>query len=131
MKKLIILLVLVVAATQIKAQVAPKDITKVLKFTNDNYDMGKTAFGKTTEFNVTVTNISATETVSLDNVQVSCGCTTPKYTKGAKIAPGKSETIVLGFNGSTMGPFSKNVTLFFSEGLTKMVTFKGEGVKQN
>lgn len=128
MKKLIILLVLVVAATQIKAQVAPKDITKVLKFTNDNYDMGKTAFGKATEFNVGVTNISK-DTVTLDNVQVSCGCTTPKYTRGAKIAPGKSETIVLGFNGSTMGTFSKNVTLFFSQGLTKMVTFKGEGVK--
>jgi hypothetical protein len=129
MKKFIILFVLVVAATQIKAQVAPaKDITKILKFTNDNYDMGKTPFGKATEYNVGVTNISK-DTVSLDNVQVACGCTTPKYTKGAKIAPGKSETIVLGFNGSTMGAFTKNVTLFFSEGLTKMVTFKGEGVQ--
>ena len=130
MKKFIILFVLVVAATQIKAQVAPKDITKVLKFTNDNYDMGKIAFGKPTEFNVNIANISK-DTVTIDNVQVSCGCTTPKYTKGAKIAPGKSEVVTLGFNGSTMGPFSKNVTLFFNEGLTKAVTFKGEGVKEN
>lgn len=101
-----------------------KDITKVLTFKNDNYDFGKIPQGKPVEFNLEVKNISG-ESVKLENVQVSCGCTTPKYEAKA-YAPGETFKITLGFNAAAAGAFSKTVTIFFSNGLTKLVTFKGE-----
>ncbi len=141
MKKLTFLLVAFFAVAMVNAQTTtvstpaavttpqpPKDITKVLEFKNDNYDFGKIPFGKPTEYTVQVKNISS-EVVTLDNVQVGCGCTTPKYEKGAKINPNQTYDVVLGFNGGTDGAFTKVATLFFSGGLTKVVTFKGATFK--
>lgn len=105
-----------------------KDITKVLKFTNDNYNMGNIPFGKPTEFNVTIENIS-NASITLNNVQVSCGCTTPKFQANTVIAPGQKTMVTLGFNGSSMGNFTKNATIFFSDNLVKTVNFYGIGVQ--
>lgn len=131
MNKLLLTALFVLGAFVVNAQTtpAPTDITKVLKFTNDNYDMGKIVTGKQTEFTVDVENISNAP-VTLDNVMVGCGCTTPKYTKGQVLAPGSHASVVLGFNGSASGAFSKVATLFFSGNLTKQVSFHGEGVPQ-
>lgn len=132
MNKIILAALFLIGALQLNAQqtpTTPPDINKVLKFTNDNYDMGKIAFGKPTEFTVDIENLS-TLPITLDNVMVGCGCTTPKYTKGQSIAPGAHAAVVLGFNGSAMGAFSKTATLFFSGNLVKQVSFKGEGVQQ-
>lgn len=131
MKKVFLATLLILGAFVVNAQTtpAPTDITKVLKFTNDNYDMGKIVTGKQTEFTVDVENISNAP-VTLDNVMVGCGCTTPKYTKGQVLAPGSHASVVLGFNGSASGAFSKVATLFFSGNLTKQVSFHGEGVPQ-
>jgi hypothetical protein len=131
MKKVFLATLLILGAFVVNAQTtpAPTDITKVLKFTNDNYDMGKIVTGKQTEFTVDVENISNAP-VTLDNVMVGCGCTTPKYTKGQVLAPGGHASVVLGFNGSASGAFSKVATLFFSGNLTKQVSFHGEGVPQ-
>lgn len=128
MKHLILATLFVIGFLGAKAQTTPIDITKVLKFTNDNYNMGTIAYGKPTEFNVDIENISATP-ITLENVMVGCGCTTPKYTKGSVIAPGAHATVTLGFNGSAVGNFSKNATLFFSGNLVKQVTFYGVGAQ--
>ena len=62
MKKIFITVLMFLAVLAVKAQTnttpAQVDIAKVLKFTNDNYDMGKIAFGKPTEFTVSIQNIS-------------------------------------------------------------------------
>lgn len=131
MNKLLLATLFVLGSFALNAQTTPAqtDITKVLKFTNDNYDMGKITTGKQTEFTVDVENISNAPII-LDNVMVGCGCTTPRYTKGQSIAPGAHASVVLGFNGSASGAFSKVATLFFSGNLTKQVTFHGEGVPQ-
>jgi hypothetical protein len=129
MKSIFVAAFLVLGIMSCKAQNTPADITKVLKFTNDNFDMGKIITGKPTEFNVDILNISAAP-VTLDNVMVGCGCTTPKYTKGQVIAPGEHASVVLGFNGSAVGAFSKVATIFFSGNLTKQVSFHGEGIQQ-
>jgi hypothetical protein len=127
MKKFAFLLMAVFAVvfTNAQTQQPAKDITKVLQFTNDNYDFGKIPFGKPTEYAVTIKNISA-EMVTLENVMAGCGCTTPKYERGKKIAPGDSAEVTLGFNGGTNGTFVKYVTLYFNDGMQKQVTFKGE-----
>ena len=127
MKKLITIF-LFFSAFQLNAQTPQTDITKVLKFTNDNYNMGTIAYGKPTEFNVDIENISAAP-ITLENVMVGCGCTTPKYTKGVVIAPGMHATVTLGFNGSAVGNFTKNATLFFSGNLVKQVNFYGVGAQ--
>ena len=132
MKKILFTLVVLIGCLSVHAQTTttpqPVDIAKVLKFTNDNYDMGKITFGKPTEFTVSIQNIS-NYNISLDNVMVGCGCTTPKYTKDQVILPGATATVVLGFNGSAVGMFSKSATLFFSGNLNKTVSFHGEGVQ--
>ena len=128
MKHLFLATLMVIGFIGAKAQSTSTDITKVLKFTNDNYNMGTIAYGKPTEFNVDIENISAAP-ITLENVMVGCGCTTPKYTKGAVIAPGAHATVTLGFNGSAVGNFSKNATLFFSGNLVKQVTFYGVGAQ--
>jgi hypothetical protein len=101
------------------------DITKVLKFNNTEFDLGKIPFGKPVKFTLEATNISK-DTVTLENVQVGCGCTTPDYVKGEKFGPNKKAIINLGFNGGTHGNFYKYVTVFFSGGLQQQIHFKGE-----
>ena len=134
MKKSILMIGLLFAFVPTFAQTVPattqvqKDINKVLKFTNDNYNMGNIPYGKPTEFIVTIENISAAP-VTLNNVQVSCGCTTPKFQANAVIAPGQKTTVTLGFNGSSMGNFSKTATIFLSDNLVKTVSFSGVGVQ--
>jgi hypothetical protein len=137
MKRIILVAIVCLSYSQLIAQAKPvssstqvqKDINKVLKFTNDNYNMGNIPYGKPTEFVVTIENISAAP-VTLNNVQVSCGCTTPKFQSGAVIAPGQKTTVTLGFNGASMGNFSKSATIFLSENLIKTVSFSGVGVQQ-
>lgn len=128
MKQFFFATLMVIGFIGANAQTTPTDITKVLKFTNDNYNMGTIAYGKPTEFNVDIENISAAP-ITLENVMLGCGCTTPKYTKGVVIASGAHATVTLGFNGSAVGNFSKNATLFFSGGLVKQVTFYGVGAQ--
>ena len=131
MKLVTLLSFLLFGVFSLNAQTKPvtdNDIAKFLKFTNDNYDMGKIPNGKPVEYNVDVQNISNSN-ITLDNVIVGCGCTTPKYTKNIVLTPGAHTIITLGFNGAAIGPFSKSATLFFSGNLVKPVSFRGEGVQ--
>lgn len=135
MKKFILFAFLCTVSLQLFAQTAPakaqvqKDINKVLKFSNDNYNMGNIPYGKPTEFNVTIENISSAP-ITLNNVQVSCGCTTPKFQSNEVIAPGQKTVVTLGFNGSALGNFTKTATIFLSDNLIKTVNFYGVGVQQ-
>lgn len=116
------------APAQETAQPQPKDITKVLEFKNADYDFGKIPFGKPAEYELLIKNISH-DSVTLDRVQVGCGCTTPKYEANKKFGPGETVKVTLGFNGGTDGAFTKTVTIYFSDNMSKVVTFKGETYK--
>jgi hypothetical protein len=132
MKKFyLFLLFSLMCVNNLKAQVSNAqlaDITKFLTFKNDNYDMGKISNGKPIEFTVDVLNISNSN-ITLDNVIVGCGCTTPKYIKGQVLTPGSHAIVTLGFNGAAIGPFSKSATFFFSGNLVKSISFHGVGVE--
>ena len=130
MKKIIFLLFAASFFSAVNAQTdtsAKKDINTMVELTNGNYDMGKISAGKPLEFNVYIKNIS-TDTLVIVNVQVGCGCTTPKYKKADTIAPGNSTFITLGFNGSAVGDFTKYADIIFKNGLTKRVNFHGTAV---
>jgi hypothetical protein len=111
------------------APVQAKDISKYVEIKNAEYNFGKIPFGKSAEYEVEVKNISKTETVTIERVQAGCGCTTPKYEANKKLAPGETAKITLGFNGSSDGAFTKFVTIFFNDGMSKAVSFKGETYK--
>ena len=89
------------------------------------HDFGKIPQGKpvTTEFTVTNTGKTA---FKLDNVQASCGCTTPVWDRDQSIEPGKTAKITVGYNAAAAGPFTKPVTITYNGTQTKVMTIKGE-----
>lgn len=104
------------------------DIKTLVSFSEEVHDFGKVTYGKPVEYEVEVKNIGKTA-LKLEDVRVSCGCTTPKFTKDKELAPGETTKITLGFNGYTEGKFEKFVTVLFSGGLNQVLKFQGEGVK--
>lgn len=111
------------AATEQKA-----DVSKYVELKEDNHDFGKIPYGKPVEYDVLMKNISK-DSIKIENVRVSCGCTTPKYDQGKSYASGENFKITLGFSGYTDGAFEKSVTIFFNNGLSELVKFHGVGYK--
>jgi len=64
-----------------------------------------------------------TRDITLDNVQASCGCTTPNW-KGGAYKPNETAQINATYNAGGEGIFEKNITVTTSEG-TQMLTIKG------
>jgi len=104
-----------------------KDISKVIEFKELDHDFGKIPFGKPADFELEMKNISS-DSVKIENVQVGCGCTTPKWSAGP-YAPGETFKVGIGFNGATDGEFHKVVTLFFNGGLSQVIKFHGQTFK--
>lgn len=129
MKRIFVLIYFLLGFIYCKAQQAAVPIVKNIdlfaSFTNADYDMGRIAAGKPLEYNVAIKNISKKDTLVLQDVKVGCGCTTPKFRAGEKIAPGKSTSIVLGFNGDAHGEFIKTADIIFNDNMVKQVTFRG------
>lgn len=113
-------------STEQEQKTAP-DITKVVEFKELDHDFGKIPFGKPAEFQLEMKNISD-DTVRIENVQVGCGCTTPKWQPGPYKA-GETFKIGIGFNGNTDGAFQKVVTVFFSNGMSQVIKFHGQTYK--
>ncbi len=131
MKKLVLLTSMVCAVFISQAQTTPTppvvDINKVLEFKNADYNMGQIQTGKAVEYVVEAKNISK-DTIILVTARAGCGCTTPNFVPNQKIAPGGVGKVTIGFNGGAQGPFTKVADIFFDNGLTKHLTFTGEGV---
>ena len=68
------------------------------------------------------------EPLLLENVQASCGCTTPEWSR-EPIAPGKTASIRVGYNAYGEGHFNKTVTIFYNNGQTKALIISGEVFK--
>lgn len=125
MKKLlpVLLMVLVVSA---KAQTAqPARETLVLK--QVSHDFGKIAQGRPVTHVFEVTN-AGNEPLRIENVQASCGCTTPEWSYDP-IKPGGTATIKVGYNAASEGPFSKTVTVLYNGNQSKVITISGNVYK--
>jgi len=133
MKKLLFLVPFLFAVMLVKAQTTDQeqkpqpDITKIIEFKELDHDFGKIPFGKPAEFELEMKNISG-DTVRIENVQVGCGCTTPKWQAGPYKA-GEAFKIGIGFNGNTDGAFQKVITVFFNNGLSQVIKFHGQTYK--
>ncbi|RYF99841.1 MAG: DUF1573 domain-containing protein, partial [Chitinophagaceae bacterium] len=58
------------------------------------------------------------------NVQASCGCTTPEWSK-EPVEAGATSTIKVGYNAAAEGQFSKTVTIFFNGNQMKTLVISG------
>jgi len=105
--------------------VAARPETLVLKETGHNF--GKIPQGRPATYTFEIVN-TGKEPLKLDNVQASCGCTTPEWSKEA-IAPGATANIKVGYNAHAEGAFAKVVTIFYNGNQTKTLTISGDVYK--
>lgn len=94
-----------------------------LQFREAEYSFGKIAQGKPVYHSFVVTNTSGAP-VKIDNVQASCGCTTPEWNQ-QPIAPGGRSVIKVGYNAAAEGPFDKTISVTYG-GTTQVLHIKGE-----
>jgi len=94
----------------------------VLKLKELEHDFGKIPQGKPVYYTFEVTNTGKTE-LKLDNVQASCGCTTPEWSHDP-IAAGATAKIKVGFNAAGEGPFDKFITITYNN-QSKQIRIKG------
>jgi hypothetical protein len=94
-------------------------------WTETTKDFGKIEQGKPQTHAFTFKN-NGNAPLVLSNVQASCGCTTPEWTK-EPIAPGASGVIKATYNAAAAGAFSKTITVTSNTPTaTTVLTIKGE-----
>jgi len=106
------------------AQTAKEDI---LLLKESTHSFGKIPQGRPVTHVFEVTN-TGKEPLLLENVQASCGCTTPEWSR-EPIAPGATVPIKVGYNAYADGHFNKTVTIFYNNGQTKTLVITGEVYK--
>ncbi len=94
-----------------------------LQFKETEHDFGNVPQGKPVFYFFEVKN-SGTKPVTLNNVQASCGCTTPEWSKDP-IAPGATARIKVGFNAAAEGAFEKYISVQYNETVQKQIKIKG------
>src|SRR4051812_38195335 len=130
MKRLLTVLAFACIAMASKAQgtqTNSKTVADVLVLKETSFDFGKIAQGRPVTHVFEIANAS-TDTLKLENVQASCGCTTPIWKKDP-VAPGTSSQITVGYNAMAEGSFEKVVTIYFNGGQMKTMTIKGNVYK--
>lgn len=119
-----------------RAQVAPAGVTppnasttkpESLSLKETGHNFGKIPQGRPATYIFEIIN-TGQEPLKLENVQASCGCTTPEWSR-EPIAPGATAQIKVGYNAHADGAFAKTVTIMYNGNLTKTLTITGEVYK--
>lgn len=132
MKNVFLLILLVAFTVGASAQTAIPTTTtapaiEVIQVKELNHDFGKIPQGRPANYVFEIVNIGK-EPLKLDNVQASCGCTTPLWSKDA-IEPGATSKITVGYNAYAEGYFEKTITISYNQGQSKMLVIKGNVYK--
>jgi len=112
--------------TAIKGEALPRP-ANMLELKENSHNFGKIPQGRPAVYVFEITNLGNTP-VKLDNVQASCGCTTPEWSRDA-IEGGGTAKIKVGYNAYAEGPFTKTVTVVYNTNMTKTITISGEVYK--
>jgi hypothetical protein len=129
MKRLFLLVCLASATLVTKAQTAattkPVETkpVEVIQLKETSYDFGKIQQGRPVTHNFELVN-TGKEPLMLENVQASCGCTTPEWSKDP-IQPGANSTIKVGYNAAAEGQFAKTITITYNNHQYKTLTITG------
>lgn len=139
MKKILFISALCISGYFVKAQVAAdphsginhiaetvKPVTEEsLALKETEFNFGKIPQGKPVTHVFEVSN-TGRNSFKLDNVQASCGCTTPQWDKEKLINAGGKSDITVGYNAAAEGPFTKTITVTYNGSQTKTIQIKGE-----
>jgi len=96
---------------------------EVLALKETSFDFGQIPQGKPVFHFFEVTN-SGKDPMVISNVQTSCGCTTPEWSK-EPVDPGATAKIKVGYNAAAEGHFEKYITIYYNQNLTKQVKISG------
>jgi len=99
----------------------------VLQLKENSHNFGKIPQGRPATYTFEIVNTGSTA-MKLDNVQASCGCTTPEWSRDP-IEAGATAKIRVGYNAYAEGTFSKTVTVVYNTNQTKTLTITGEVYK--
>lgn len=128
MKKIFLVAVIVFGSASIAfSQQATDKQQEAIMLPEKSFDFGKILQGRPVTHDFYFTNNSS-DTLRLENVQASCGCTTPIWKKDP-VAPNNTGKITVGYNAAAEGHFEKTVTIFYDGGKTKAIVIKGEVAK--
>jgi hypothetical protein len=106
MKKIILSVAVLIAATGLFAQ---KKVSDVATFVSETIDQGKLKQGNPQPVKFVLKNIS-NEPIIIEQANPTCGCTMGDYTK-EPIAPGKEGFITATYNAAGVGHFDKHLTV--------------------
>ena len=123
MKRIIVLTVLLSSFFLANAQVTTPPAEDALQLKETEHDFAKIPQGKPVYYSFEIVNTGKTE-LKLDNVQASCGCTTPEWSH-EPIAPGGTAKIKVGYNAAAEGYFQKTITVTYNTNQSKIITIKG------
>ncbi|MBN8674868.1 MAG: DUF1573 domain-containing protein [Chitinophagales bacterium] len=101
----------------------PAATNEVLKLKETEHDFSQIPQGKPVYYSFEITNTGTTP-LKLDNVQATCGCTTPEWSRDA-IAPGATVKIRVGYNAAAEGYFEKPITITYNTNQTRQLKIKG------
>src|SRR5437868_3454808 len=129
MKTIIFTLISLVSFSFVKAQSTPDATNKadVLLLKETSHDFGKIPQGRPVNYVFEIVNTGAVP-LKLENVQASCGCTTPQWSKD-EISPGATSKITVGYNAYAEGAFEKTITIQYNQTQSKYLVIKGNVYK--
>ena len=108
--------------TEAKGDSGNSIVSLTLKETE--FDFGKIPQGKPVTHVFQFTNTGSVP-LALENVQASCGCTTPVWNKDT-VAVGQTAIINVGYNAANEGPFNKSIMITWNGDESKQIIIKGE-----
>jgi len=133
MKKIAIVVTLFTTILSVNAQMVNNNAVAlprppdVVQLKENAHNFGKIPQGRPATYTFEIVNTGGSA-LRLDNVQASCGCTTPEWSRDP-IAAGATAEIRVGYNAYAEGPFTKTVTIIYNTNQTKTLTISGEVYK--
>lgn len=110
MKKLLVIVFFAALAATAYAQQAPaKQAFAAFTWDASSHDFGKIKQGTPVTHEFKFTNTGKVPLI-ITNVQASCGCTTPSWTK-EEVMPGGTGFIKATYNAAAVGAFNKTITV--------------------
>ncbi|WP_082038042.1 DUF1573 domain-containing protein [Flavihumibacter solisilvae] len=88
------------------------------------HDFGTIRHGRPVHYTFTLIN-RGTDSLRIEQVSASCGCTTPEWSKDP-VPPRGTGAIKVGYNAAAEGIFEKTVTIVYNQGKSKTIVIKGQ-----
>lgn len=129
MKRIFTLLLFAFWLANATAQTAatPAPTVETLQFRELKHDFGQIQQNRPVTYNFVVVN-KTNQPLKIDNVQASCGCTTPEWSRDA-IQPGAATTIKVGYNAAAEGAFSKSIAVQYNSTQSATLLISGNVYK--